>query len=217
MIHTIKFSTHIDVEDINLWLFRHTKKYKMSYSYKKGINFEYYFLSSVLVIVTTTMAVLDKTTISLTDYEEYIKRLKQIVAKIIKINVDELKINVIRVDYFVDIPLSQEELKIFTALKSKHDSRYKYMTSKKQYETSVHLSNKCGQTNINSYNKYEESKDLKYVGIWRLEVQIKKSKINKQFMKYGLLKSLDNYWNKDAFNENYFDFLQDYYFKRKLL
>ncbi len=71
---------------------------------------------------------------------------------------------------------------------------------------------KIGQTNINSYSRFDKCKNVKYWNIWRIEVQVKKAKLRKNLIRYGIERTLENYWNIDNFNENYFDFLQDYFF-----
>ena len=57
-------------------------------------------------------------------------------------NIEDNELILKRIDYKVDIKLTDTEMKIFKQLKDKHYTKYKYMSSKVDYETSVHLDNK---------------------------------------------------------------------------
>lgn len=211
-IHSIHFFMKIPIYQMNLMKFTPHSPKEQHYKYKNGIEFYYNYLGSTLTIVTTTDSVLEGIDIKFGYREEYMKRLKQIIKEVIGREVEDRELILKRIDYKVDIPMSDSELKVFKQLKDKHYTKYKYMSSKVDYETSVHLDNKNGQTNINSYDKYEESQDIRYWNIWRVEVQVKQKKLYNNLTRYGVERTLDNYWNLDSFNENYFDFLQDYFF-----
>lgn len=212
MLHTIEFFMYIPIWYMNLSNFIQYSPTELYYNYKNGIKFTYNCKHYTLTITTTAEAVLGKIDITLGDYTEYMKRIKKIITEVIGRNIEDNELILKRIDYKVDIKLTDTEMKIFKQLKDKHYYKYKYMSSKTDYETSVHLDNKSGQTNINSYDKYEESQDIRYWNIWRIEVQVKKAKLRKNLIRYGIERTLENYWNIDSFNENYFDFLQDYFF-----
>ncbi|MBO5003936.1 MAG: hypothetical protein J6D03_01465 [Clostridia bacterium] len=202
----------IPVNQINLIKFTPHGPTEQHYTYKDGIKFEYNYLGATLTIKTTTDAVLEGIDIKVGYREEYMKRLKQIIKEVIGREIEDRELILNRIDYKVDIKLSDSELKIFKQLKDKHNSIYKGMSKKENYETSVHLDNENGQTNINSYSKFDECKNVKYWNIWRVEVQVKQKKLYNNLTRYGIERTLDNYWSLDNFNENYFDFLQDYFF-----
>lgn len=185
---------------------------ELHYNYKNGINFTYDCQHYILTITTTAEAVLGKIDIAIGDYTEYMEKVKKIVSEVLGRNVEDKDLILKRIDYKVDINITDAEMKIFKQLKDKHYSKYKYMSSKLDYETSMYLSNKNGQTTINSYDKYEESQNIRYYNVWRIEVQVKKTRLRKNLIRYGIERTLDNYWTIDSFNENYFEFLEGYFF-----
>lgn len=85
------------------------------------------------------------------------------------------------------------------------------MKIKKSYKTSVYRQSARGQYNLNIYSRFECTKDSKDRNILRVELQMKKSKINKELNQYGISKDLDNYWSKEAMEEYYFKFLEDFF------
>ena len=210
MIHTIEFFMFVPVYQMDPRKFKQYDKENKCHHYSKGVNFSYDFKHWTLTVKTTVEAVIGRTNVTINDYQEYADKLTKIVSEVVErdVHIEELQLS--RIDYKVDIPLTDDEMKIFKQIKDKHYTNYKYMSQKVQYDTSVHLSNKNGQYNLNSYDKYEESKDMKYWNIWRIEVQVKKAKLRKNLINYGISRGLSNYW--DSFDENYFELLKDYYF-----
>lgn len=210
MIHTIEFFMFVPVYQMDPRKFKQYDKENKCHHYSKGVNFSYDFKHWTLTVKTTVEAVIGRTNVTINDYQEYADKLTKIVSEVVErdVHIEELQLS--RIDYKVDIPLTDDEMKIFKQIKDKHYTNYKYMSQKVQYDTSVHLSNKNGQYNLNSYDKYEESKDMKYWNIWRIEVQVKKAKLRKNLINYGISRVLSNYW--DSFDENYFELLKDYYF-----
>ena len=136
----------------------------------------------------------------------------KIVSEVLRreIKIEELQLS--RIDYKCDIQLTGDEIDIFKQIKDKHYSNYKYMSKKFEYDASIHLNNENGQYNLNSYDKFDESKNIKYWNVWRIEVQVKKGRIRKNLINDGITKELSNYWTINSFNENYFELLKDYYF-----
>lgn len=212
MTDTIHLFMYIPIFYMNLIKFIPHSPTELHYCYKAGIKFEYNCQFCTLTIKATAEAVLGKIDIKLGDYKEYMKRIKKIVTEVIGRDVKDNELILKRIDYKVDIKLTDSELKVFKQLKDKHYSKYRYMSSKEDYDTSTHLNNKSGQTNLNSYDKYEESQDIRYWNVWRVEVQVKMAKLRKNLIRFGIERTLGNYWNIDSFNENYFDFLNGYFF-----
>jgi len=200
------------------------KKFNNSaYSFKyKNVEFKYNKLNQYLLIKTKVGEILNKDDITLSDKEEY----KKIMINIIKDVLPELTspIFVSRIDYKVDI-LVLEKMSTYLNLLNRHSRRFNYMRKKTEYETSLRLSNKYGKTNLNFYDKYEErnSKNKeaeKYEGILRLEIQCKPTMLNKEQQKYietekqeGRIKTIDEYWNKEAMELYYFEFLKSYLYE----
>lgn len=213
MIHSINFFVKVSAFDLDLRLFQPIDYVRSYYKYSDNINFKFK-LPCNLNIETTVEAIINKKyePITVKDYELYMSKLKEIVNKVVKIDIDDLNLMLTRIDYKVDIPMSSQEIKLMENLKDKYSKKYKYMKQKQEYETSVHLSNKYGQYNINSYSKFDESKNNKYLNRWRIEVQTKKTKMRKNFLNYGIKKELKNYWCKSSFHENFFEVLKGYYY-----
>lgn len=141
-IHSIHFFMIIPVNQINLIKFTPHGPTEQHYTYKDGIKFEYNYLGRTLTIETTTDAVLEGIDIKVGYREEYMKRLKQIIKEVIGREIEDRELILNRIDYKVDIKLTDSEMKIVNQLKDKHYTKYKYMSSKVDYETSVHLDNK---------------------------------------------------------------------------
>lgn len=213
MIHSINFFVNVWSYYIDMRLFTPIDYVKYQYKYSDNINFKFK-LPCDLSIHTTAEAVIGKKYEPITekDYDLYMSKLKEIISKVVKINIDDLNLMLTRVDYKVDIPMRSEEIQMFEKLKDKHSKRYKYMTQKQEYETSTHLSNKYGQYNMNSYDKFSESLDTHYFNVWRIEVQVKKARMRKNLLNYGIKRDLKNYWCKSSFYENFFEVLKDYYY-----
>lgn len=147
-IHSIHFFVKIPIYKMNLMEFTPYGPTEQHYTYKDGIKFEYNYLGATLTIKTTTDAVLEGIDIKVGYREEYMKRLKQIIKEVIGREIEDRELILSEIHYKIDIPMSDSELKIFKQLKDKHYTKYKYMSSKVDYETSVHLDNK------NRTNKY---------------------------------------------------------------
>ncbi len=142
MLHTIEFFMYIPIWYMNLSNFIQYSPTELYYSYKNGIKFTYNYKHYNLTITTTAETVLGKIDITLGDYTEYMEKIKNIVTEVIGRNIEDNELILKRIDYKVDIKLTDTEMKIFKQLKDKHYTKYKYMSSKVDYETSVHLDNK---------------------------------------------------------------------------
>lgn len=213
MIHSLNFFINVSGYDIDMRLFTQTDYMRWKYHYDKNINFKFRWPCN-LSIETTVEAVIGKKyeTITEKDYDLYMSKLKEIISSVVRVNIEDLNLMLTRVDYKVDIPMTQEEIQLFTKLKDKYSKRYKYMSQKKEYESSIHLNNKYGQYNINSYYKFAKNLDINYINIWRIEVQVKKEKIRKNLLNYGVKRELKNYCCKSSFYENFFGVLNNYYY-----
>lgn len=186
----------------------------------KTVQFQYYKVSNVLFIKTNTHYILNKKHILLSDKEIYKEKINKILVEIIGDSSLQLELN--RIDFYVDIYVGNL-VKIYIDLLKKHKDSYKYMKRKKIYKTSSYIKTKVGQTKMNMYDKYTCVQDKlikqaikpkidskEYLGTIRLEIQNTKEKIKNLYVKDGVEKILDNYWNKDMMNLLFFDFLEGY-------
>lgn len=147
MLHTINFGLSLKrcgmgIADIKGWrFFNKCNDYVYHYENKKGIKFEYYVLSSYMVIKTTTHSVLDRFDVTVNDYNEYMQELEKIVDVVIN-NRCFNKLELIRVDYYTDVKVEDFELSTYIDLLKHHNSSFKWATKKNEYDTSIHLNNK---------------------------------------------------------------------------
>lgn len=223
MFDTIDFG----IGDININELEHnivfndnTKTFKdiISFEYK-AVQFRYHLSSHFLSIHTNAHKILDKIDIIVNDQNQYINMLYEILNKVIII-LKRDKMNLMRVDYHIDVKLD-EKINAYIQLLDNSVDTYKYMKKKTNYDTSIYLSTKNGKYNINIYDKYAESKDIKYKGILRVEIQCKKALVKGELKKYGIARELSNYWNINAMENYFFSIVDGFcytgdYYKRKL-
>ena len=213
MFDTIELYIHISRQFVDLSNFVPIG-YMEGHCYINGINYVYNYRNLTLKIKVTTYKVLGKLYSTLSDYDEFINGVVRLFNVVVKDKtISKKQIFIKRIDMKVDCKLTDMELILFKQIKDKHYSNYKYMSKKQDYETSVHLNNSNGQYNFNSYDKYEQSKNMDFWNIWRIEVQCKKSMLRKNYIRDGLINTLDNYWSIDGFNEYFFQFLTPYFNK----
>lgn len=195
----------------NIKRYRNNQKKSYSYSFKyKDITFKYNATYKYLLIITLVKKLLNKMDITLSDKSTYESIVNNIIKEVLKSN--KFVYYVSRIDYCVDIQADEYEY-MYIKLLNKHRSWFKYMVKKRKYETSVHLNNKYGGTNFNFYSKYPECKEIEYRGIIRLEIQVKRAKINNELKSFGILRCLDNYWNKDAMDFYFFEYIKPYFYE----
>lgn len=182
--------------------------YRWSY---KGIEFKYNTLAHIVTAITNTHTILDeKMYITLSDRALYKNRIEQIFNEIFSGMLVKYELN--RIDYCVDIKFEDDVLlEKYLILYKYQNPKFVHTKIKNIYATSIYRSSGRGQYNLNIYSKYAESKGERYRDILRLELQIKKAKIKKEYEKYGIPKDLDYYWTQEAMEEYYFDFLSDFF------
>lgn len=181
------------------------------YEFKyKEVEFKYNSNLNLLTIITNTHKILNKKDITLSDKTEYETRINRIVSEVLNTNNFKLELN--RIDYCVDLKLNNL-ISVYLLLLKWNKNKYKYMTIKEEYATSLHINNKRGKTNINIYNRYAKTKQEENQGIMRFEVQCKKKLIKTEYDKYGIDKELSNYWSKESMQEYFFDFLYGYLYE----
>lgn len=190
----------------------------------RGIGFKYYnlyfrYLASFncIVITANTHKVLNKTNILLSDRDKYINNIKYIVETVL--GIDYSKLNLHRIDYYVDIEMDYNVMYEYLKLLEKHKSVYQHIKRINEYESSIYLTSMYGEKRINIYDKYKCEKDKyykafekahkkseisladyemqntaeydKYKNIFRIEVQNTKKLIKKEATKL-LLKYNEN-------------------------
>lgn len=175
----------------------------------KNVDFTFYVATSKVEVKTNTHKLLNKEDITLSDMKEYQIRLNQIIAEVF--NGHNVKLKIIRLDYYVDIMLMEKTMKLYLNLYRLYNPKFGRMIRKKSYETSVYRQNKRGQYNLNIYSRFERTKMVKDKNVLRLELQMKKAKIKRELNKYGITDELENYWSIDGMQKNYFDFLVDFF------
>lgn len=182
----------------------------------KGIELKYYIPSRVLVLVVNVLDIMHKDMVCVSDLAEFKRRIEQIAYELIKRKNIELKVN--RIDYFVDLYFEKNELDIVKMdLLKKFLHKYKYMSVKHIYSTSLAVRTRYGMRNLNLYQKERErleKGDLegakKYKGIFRIELQLKKRAIKNSLIQNGISQDIENFWSKSAFIENFIEIFKNY-------
>lgn len=186
----------------------------------KNVDFKYSIRFKYLLLMTHADVVLQKDTITLTDKEEYKRRISNLLKEVLPKEIFKIELN--RIDYKADIKLeSKEMLKEYIKLLDKHNATFYYMKKKNDYDTSIYLTNKTGQHTFNFYDKLEEQKnrkgmyDEKFENVLRLEVQNRPAKLRSQSKKEANPKEklLDNYYSKEAMEENFFKLITPYLYE----
>ena len=152
-----------------------------------GATFKFNRSNKTILIYARPHKILNKRDITLGDFEEYKTRLNEILIKIF--NNSNIKIYLDRIDYCVDIPLTEVEAKMYIRLLNFNKIRYRYMKQKQLYETSVYIKTQRGKTNLNIYIREPKTKSESDKGILRIEVQGKKEFIKSEHDKYGIRKN----------------------------
>lgn len=181
-----------------------------SFNYK-GITFKYNFSFKLIIIITNAHEVLNKSYITESDLNEYEGRVYQTVSEVLNTNNFNLELS--RVDYCIDVPLKEEEMKIYLFLLKYNKNRFKYMKKHKEYATSVYIKTKRGKRNLNIYKRGAKTGKQEDENILRIELQCKPKLVKSELEKYGTTRELINYWTKQAMEEYYFDVLSDYFYE----
>ena len=207
-----KYLRNIGINDISSFHLNNiignlTTNYRWSY---KTVEFKYYPSTNTVVAYTNTHKILNKLDITLTD-----KTLYESLIHNIFINVfanETIKYELDRLDYYVDIKLADDMiLQKYLMLYQFQMPKYGHTKLKNIYPTSIYRSSRRGQYNINIYSKFQESSDERYRNVLRIELQMKRPKIKKEYEKNGISKELSNYWNKEAMEEYYFNYYRNFF------
>ena len=181
-----------------------------SFNYK-GIAFKYNSNLKLVTILANPHIVLNKRNIKESDLNEYEEKVHQTVREVL--NTDNFKLELSRIDYCVDIPLTEDEKKVYLFLLKYNKDKFKYMKKIRDYATSVYMQTKKGMRNLNTYVRGAKTGKVQDENILRIELQCKSKLIKREYNKYGIDRALDNYWSEQAMQEYYFDVLSDYFYK----
>ena len=180
-----------------------------SFVYEK-VHFSYNRMYRCVLIKTNTHDMLSKRDITLQDKELYKSKLKPILNTVFQDN--RIKLELERVDYYVDIPFEDETLKnTYLALYRYHMPNFAYTKIKNVYSSSVYRCSKRGQYNVNIYSRFEKTKNPDDKGILRVELQMKRPKIIKELKTNGIPREIDSYWCQDAMEDFYFNFYRKFF------
>ena len=104
---------------------------------------------------------------------------------------------------------------IFVLL-NKHHKRFKYIESKQDYPNSIYLCKPRGSIGINIYDKFSQIlneynyEDDNFRNVIRIELQLKKNKIQRLYKKQDIARDIKKYWCRKTMEQQYFDYLKDY-------
>lgn len=184
----------------------------IGYTYKyKNILFKYNKNFQTILIITNVHKILQKRDIHINDLSRYKNKIYEIVTEVL--NTSNMKLELNRIDYCIDIELDAQLKSRYLFLLNQHKTNYKYMKMKEQYVTSIHKSNKNGQSNLNIYARWNYTNKKEDKNTLRIEVQIKRAKIKKEFKDNGIVKDVDMYWSKDSFYENTIELLKAFLYE----
>lgn len=204
------------IRDFFLFPMKFQKCQEFHYFLKyKEIKIDFYVGSGTLVIQTNAHKLLNKDIITIGDLVDYKKKLYKILYDVFGNYKYSLLLS--RIDYCVDLTMNikTEELKNYLELLYKHDFSYRHAKIHNKYNSSFYMATKRGSYNLNFYSKYEQmdKKDEKWKGTFRLELQIKKSKIKRECVKNKIERKIENYWIEKAMDKYFFEFLQNFLHK----
>lgn len=195
--------------------------YVYTFTYK-GIHFNYYLLHHTLTFSTHTQKVLGKLDVSEADVDAYLDKLTSIIREVVNIKIP--KFHLTRCDYCIDVPTSSnEELKEIFNLLQLHHSQFKYIRVNHIYDNSRYLCTPNSSININIYDKFAQIlntygyEDERFRNVLRVELQLKKNKIQKLYHKSNIQRDVRKYWSKEMLQKLYIDYLEEYLYKRRLL
>ena len=173
-----------------------------------GATFKFNRSNETILIYASPHKILNKRDITLSDYKEYELKLNETLIKVF--DTSDVNIQLDRIDYCVDVPLTEVEAKMYIRLLNFNKIRYRYMKQEQLYETSVYIKTQRGKTNLNIYIREPKTKSESDKGILRIEVQGKKELIKSEHDKYGIPKELEEYWTKSSMEDYFFKFLRGY-------
>lgn len=182
------------------------------YSFKhKVVDFKYNSNKELLTILANAHKVLNKMDIKESDLNDYEERVHQIVSEVL--NTSKFKLELSRIEYCVDILLTEDEIKVYLFLLKYNKDKFKYMKKKKDFATSVDMKTKKGMKNLITYERGAKTGKDEDKNILRIELQYKPKFFKSKLEKEGIIRELDNYWSEQAMQEYYFDVLSDYFYE----
>lgn len=200
---------------------RYNSNYIYTFTYK-GIHFNYYLLHHTLTFSTHTQRILSKLNVVEDDVDVYLEKLTSIIREVVTIKIP--KLNLTRCDYCIDVSTSSsEELKEIFNLLQLHHSQFKYIRVNQIYDNSRYLCTPNSSININIYDKFAQIlntygyEDNRFKNVLRVELQLKKNKIQKLYHKFNVQRDVRKYWSKEMLQKLYIDYLEEYLYKRRLL
>lgn len=200
MEDTIDFISKIKPIDINWSKFKKIRKDVYKCYYKK-VLFNYFVKSQTLLIITNIHKILNKSDITITDTNIYIRKLEAIIRQVLRTS--NFKLVLSRLDYCIDLKIEPKELQEILMMIQKYRTTYKHMKMQK-YKTGIALYSKTGLGLI-LYEKGEESKLDIYKNTLRIEVRYKKNNLKAIEYQTGLSRELENFSTKDMMLELCFE------------
>ena len=177
----------------------------------KGMEFKYNSNLNVVTVVTNVHELLNKRDITESDLNEYEGKVLQAVSEVL--NTNDFKLDLSRIDYCIDIPLTEDEMKVYLFLLKYNKDRFKYMKKENEYATSVYAKTKRGKRNLNIYDRGAKTGKDEDENILRIELQCKSKLVKAELEKDGIARELYNYWSKQGMEEYYFDVLSGYFYE----
>ncbi len=171
----------------------------------KTVHFQYNSLWKSILVQTNTHEILEKRDITVSDRSAYIRKINRIIDEVFEGK--EVKLELERLDYYVDIPFDSEEIAMkYLVLYKYRNPKFAFTKIKGDYETSIYRASKRGQYNVNIYLRYKKTKNEidKEKNILRVELQMKKAKLIKELKKNRIPRKLENYWSAGAMKEYFF-------------
>lgn len=141
MVHSVFLNMLVLINQIPLFYelfnkYHYKKFYKFEY---KNVRFFYFLYSKSLYIQTEVDKIIGKRDITLSDKEEFINKLIDIIMEFVNIKKEDIKFKVCRVDYKTDLQLTSTEMSNIHILLNKHKTNYKKLKQTAIYETSLSL------------------------------------------------------------------------------
>lgn len=125
-----------------------------------NMYFRYLPQFDCIMISTNVHKVLGKTDILLSDRDNYISKIDNVVKLLFNAEFSQLELH--RIDYYIDLELDYKVMYEYLHLLYKHKSAYQHINRINNYETSIYITSLYGQKSINIYDKYQCEKD-KYI------------------------------------------------------
>jgi hypothetical protein len=162
--------------------------------------------------------VLGRQDVTENDVDEYIQKINVIIREIVDLKI--IKLNLTRCDYCIDVKISSnKELQEIFKLLNKHHSQFKYIKANQIYEDSRYLCKPNSSININIYDKFSQLlniygyEDENYRNVIRVELQLKKKKIQRLNNAENLKRNIREYWCQETMQKQYINYLHQYLYE----